>query len=470
MDWVKIVIRIPARLNSKGPRFMAEIENAVRLSSFRVQGLFGEFNHFVPLSANSRITALIGPNGMGKTACLRLINALFRRQWSVFSSTEFHAIEFIFSDASQVHVRHGASDDASDEGAPSTGIVIETYRNGVLVDTWCPKISDSVTARVARIEQFLPFLTRTGPRTWVHDFTRQTFSIQEVIESFGHQLPPSVLEALNAKPSEVLNELVTQIDCHLIETQRLLVFQTDNDRRFQNPPSTLAISQKAEKLKAIISRELAMYAATSQSLDRSFPKRVIQQGPIQPTEDLKSGLIQLDRLRIGLTEAGILDPEADNALLPIEEPDPAIAAVLSVYVKDTRQKLEVLATLRERILLFIELIDSRFKPKAVVVDKNVGFSVRRGSDVEVPLEKLSSGEQHQLVLFFELLFELKSNSLILIDEPELSLHVAWQKQFIPDLQRIIELNAFDVILATHSPQLIGKWGDLVVELGDVEAQ
>ncbi|ESZ11562.1 hypothetical protein X737_29425 [Mesorhizobium sp. L48C026A00] len=66
-----------------------------------------------------------------------------------------------------------------------------------------------------------------------------------------------------------------------------------------------------------------------------------------------------------------------------------------------------------------------------------------------------------------MLFEIRRNSLILIDEPELSLHVAWQKKFIGDLLSIIELNKFDVLLATHSPQLIGRWNDLVVELGDV---
>lgn len=447
---------------------MVDEKGPVRLKSFRVKGLFGEFNHFIPLSYQSRITALIGPNGMGKTACLRLINALFRRQWSVFSTTEYTEIEYFFSDGARVRVRRGAVDDTQDETSVASGVVIDLFRVGVFTETWSPKLSDTPGSRVGRIESYLPFLTRTGPRTWVHDVTRQTFNLQEVVETYGDQIPETILSTFSAKPSLALNELIGQIDCHLIETQRLLVFQADETRRYGGTTSTLAISQKAQTLKSIISRELAMYASTSQSLDRSFPKRVVQQGPIQPTEDLKSSLIELDKLRIGLTEAGILDPEADDALLPIEEPDPAIAAVLSVYVKDTRRKLDVLATLRERILLFIELIDSRFRPKSVVVDKEVGFSVKRGEQIDVPLEKLSSGEQHQLVLFFELLFELKSNSLILIDEPELSLHVAWQKQFIPDLQRIIDLNAFDVLLATHSPQLIGKWEDLVVELGDVE--
>ncbi|WP_419826839.1 AAA family ATPase [Sphingomonas sp.] len=248
------------------------------------------------------------------------------------------------------------------------------------------------------------------------------------------------------------------------------MFQNDEFRRGAPQASTLAISRKAQALKAIIARELATYASISQSLDRSFPRRVLQLGPIKPSEDITKNLEELDILRRGLTEAGILAQEAEDAIPPVRELDSAVAAVLSVYVEDTRKKLEVLAQLRERILLFIELIDNRFEPKRVLVDKGVGFIVQRSSDVNVPLEKLSSGEQHQLVLFFELLFELQENALILIDEPELSLHVGWQKKFIPDLKRIISLNKFDVLLATHSPQLVGEWESLVVELGDVDPE
>ena len=77
-------------------------------------------------------------------------------------------------------------------------------------------------------------------------------------------------------------------------------------------------------------------------------------------------------------------------------------------------------------------------------------------------------KQHQLILVFDLLFEVKQNSFILIDEPELSLHVAWQKTFIESLSRIIELNAFDVLLATHSPALVARHFGLTVGLGAVD--
>ncbi len=166
-------------------------------------------------------------------------------------------------------------------------------------------------------------------------------------------------------------------------------------------------------------------------------------------------------------EAGILETETDDPVaLPEGDLEPAISRVLSVYTDDTGRKLSSLSDLLAKIKLFKELIDQQFVTKDVQINRQTGIEVKFNGR-KVPIERLSSGEQHQLVLFFELLFEIKHNSLILIDEPELSLHVAWQKKFIADLMKIIDLNRFDVILATHSPQLIGRWGDLVVELGDV---
>ncbi len=81
---------------------------------------------------------------------------------------------------------------------------------------------------------------------------------------------------------------------------------------------------------------------------------------------------------------------------------------------------------------------------------------------ELTPTQLSSGEQHELVLFYELLFRLKPDSLVLIDEPEISLHPDWQLQFLDDLKKIIELSPFDALVATHSPLIIGERWDLAV--------
>ena len=83
---------------------------------------------------------------------------------------------------------------------------------------------------------------------------------------------------------------------------------------------------------------------------------------------------------------------------------------------------------------------------------------------------LSSGEQHQLVLLYDLLFDTKSDSLVMIDEPELSLHVEWQREMLSDLQQMADLSQFSVLLATHSPQIIGDRLDLTVELSGAKRE
>ena len=72
--------------------------------------------------------------------------------------------------------------------------------------------------------------------------------------------------------------------------------------------------------------------------------------------------------------------------------------------------------------------------------RDLGVTATDESQLE--LEMLSSGEQHELVALYDLLFRVPNNAFILIDEPELSLHVAWQEEFLRDLQEIAKLSEF----------------------------
>ena len=81
------------------------------------------------------------------------------------------------------------------------------------------------------------------------------------------------------------------------------------------------------------------------------------------------------------------------------------------------------------------------------------------------LSDLSSGEQEILVLFYKLIFESDVN-LLLIDEPEISLHIAWQKELMENLKSVVNLKKnIQVIIATHSPQIISHNWDLQIDLG-----
>ena len=55
----------------------------------------------------------------------------------------------------------------------------------------------------------------------------------------------------------------------------------------------------------------------------------------------------------------------------------------------------------------------------------------------------------------------------LIDEPEISLHITWQKQFLGDLLEVSKLIALHAIVATHSPQIVSSHLDIQIDLGEL---
>lgn len=54
------------------------------LTSFEIRGLFKRFNHFIEFEGNNDLTIITAPNGYGKTAVLRAIDAFFNRKFSFF--------------------------------------------------------------------------------------------------------------------------------------------------------------------------------------------------------------------------------------------------------------------------------------------------------------------------------------------------------------------------------------------------
>ncbi len=80
---------------------------------------------------------------------------------------------------------------------------------------------------------------------------------------------------------------------------------------------------------------------------------------------------------------------------------------------------------------------------------------RMSSRSEVtPFSELSSGEQQVLALMVKIAVSAEPNSLILIDEPEISLHVSWQRVLPTLLSNMCQHFGCDIVVATHSPILV----------------
>lgn len=444
----------------------------MRLSEFRVSGLFGLFDHILPLNVDERITILHAPNGFGKTVVLKLISGFFGGSLSVFREFEFQTVEYHFDDGGTVIVEQFVP-----EARSSTRLskreerrFVINYRRAGEEYRWDPT-EDRRTEPWRDIpsiywERYVPSMERVGAREWRDSTTGQRYNIDDLYDKFGHLVPPGRPQRPNHHPAW-LEELRGRLHCRLIETQRLLAL--DKIRSSSSETSmTLTVKTYSSDLKNSVERLLAESATLSQSLDQTFPNRLLsrmaeREAPL-PEYELRERLALLDQRRGRLAKAGLLDTAKDDTVISGSHFDDATRRILTEYVADTEQKLEIYIDMLEKIELFIEIINSRFQFKSMSVSRSSGFTFKDIKGRDLDPENLSSGEQHELVLIYELLFRTRKDSLLLIDEPEISLHIAWQKRFIKDLRRIIALTDFDALLSTHSPQLIGKDMALTVQL------
>lgn len=84
------------------------------------------------------------------------------------------------------------------------------------------------------------------------------------------------------------------------------------------------------------------------------------------------------------------------------------------------------------------------------------------NDGAIPFAKLSSGEKQLLILFVEALLQRQRPYIFMADEPELSLHISWQRKIIPAIMAL-NPNA-QIIVATHSPEVAGKFREKTLNM------
>jgi len=451
----------------------------MRIIEISVTDLFGVFNHTIPLNTDERVTIIHGPNGFGKTILLRMLDGLFNGSYSELSSIPYQRFQIRFDEGRVVWADKARSGPTPTQPTllevegdierrrsrrrerPPTVIINLLRPNAIEPESFAlDTISDEIDIPLAAIATITPELDQVGPRSWIDHSTGETLSLEGVLSRFGHLLPFEL-----SREPDWWTEVQESIDIRLIKAQRLLAIRAA-DRRRRRLEMIPVVEEFSQELAETIQRKLAESAALSQSLDRTFPIRLVEQmGRSELTEDeLRRRLSELEKQRSRLEEVGLLDREEGIAFLPPSELSSSTKDVLEVYVQDVEKKLSAFDEIADKIELFKQIINARFLYKQIAISKQDGFSFTTSDGKPLPVAALSSGEQHELVLLYQLLFKASPNSLILIDEPELSLHIAWQKQFLGDLQGIAKLASLDVLIATHSPQIIHDRWDLTVEL------
>lgn len=132
--------------------------------------------------------------------------------------------------------------------------------------------------------------------------------------------------------------------------------------------------------------------------------------------------------------------------------------VLKLYLTDLESKLSSIDKYYDRLSTFDKIVSGKHLAYKKLLFKDDEMKIMGADGHEIPIRKLSSGEQNLLVLCHNLVFELDDRNILLIDEPENSLHMAWLEHLLNDYINIARATGCQIIIATHSPAFIhGKW-------------
>ena len=440
------------------------------LESITIKKLFGLFDYHIKFDTVENITILTGPNGYGKTTILNVIYHFFNQQFFYFQKLNFELIIFDFTGAKRIEVTKKENKKSKDklffwENSEEIEIIdinINLFENDKKKTSF---VYDKEQRRqIAReLRDFLPIKKIAAEDLWYR--IEESFVFDKILNDNKRQLPDKVLSIIKKQITEKNNPVINFLNnsnVYLIKEQRLLrrVFgKNKEENTFLN-----TIELYAEELKKLIEeKQLEAYQIT-QKLDSTFPKRLIEATTVIDKTTFKDRFTKLKEKQSKLQQFGI----AVNAQ-EVTDYNAESAKVLSVYLNDSEEKLKIYDDLLDKIELFVNIINQKdFAFKSIKISSNKGFSFYQNKQQqELSLTDLSSGEQQEVVLLYELLFKTTPNALILIDEPEISLHVLWQKAFINDLKKIADIKKISFLVSTHSPQIIDNYWGLTRDLYDL---
>ena len=380
------------------------------LNKIEIKGLFGHYSYDLPLCDSQRkdICFLTGPNGYGKSTILQLVYAFLKADARTLVNIPYDVITFHLKDYK---------------------VVVKQERMEQDIDSDSSSSDDDV-----------PIVVTMTTTVYTVDGNQELESL--IFEDKD-------LDIKNTKifpPS--LSVYLASINVENVRDDRLLPKNTDR----LGVTSKVAMLQKEmskydEQLTALYNIQLLDNIRKNKPTDVRLDEK-------EEAEILKRAEEKLAAYnRLGLATKLIDDDTANDEqylkLMQMETIDSLLSYDNVFY---------------ERLNLLYNIIEeAEFSDKKLMLDIRNGLYFVSGETIVIP-EELSSGEQHFIVQTITLLIKAKPGSLVLIDEPELSYHPAWQMDYLKNLKRIAEIGKYQFILATHSAQIFDYHWNYTIDL------
>ena len=424
----------------------------------------------IDIDFNTDLSILIGTNGSGKTTALNIIQALLLPKIVDLITIPFESINLRLENKSNIYnISVNKKQD---------------YINFDILNNFDEKLVETFKLNKDYIDEFDIYkLNKTDKKK--QDFYFKKF-INEQFFQFIDKLPKPILIGLERTNNNVKEEY----NDFLFE--RKLFMSNDNRRSYHRHKDNLGVSsletemlvQRAYKrVKSI--RDNYFNKVNKELITSSFdfidfnPNDIIN---INELREKFSLLEQRSEIEETLKNIGFLDSELSQKLKDFFEKINTLVNKLdkkdqSVTIEWLLNKSQfdrlhnILGIIKEynikaeKIYLpvkkFIEIINSFLKDtgKKIYVDEVGRLLIKKPAGRNLTIDELSSGERQLVILFANVIFarfdKNYNSDILIIDEPEISLHIRWQEKFI-DLLFETETDK-QFIIATHSPDIIGEY-------------
>jgi len=398
------------------------------MKRIRVEKLFGHLNYDIDLS-DSNIIIITGPNGYGKTMLLSIIDNILNNNLDDLIPLKFFTIKAWLIDDTFIYI-HNSGNDFTLKIVSSNGVDI--YSKEININS-----SEQETSIFSNLSiKFKPISFLSDEKE------KKVFKI----------------------PDDIFKEYIEKYRSTFIKTQRI---QQDDENKN-------SICNRAKILSDLMSQVSEKSSIIAQSLDSTFPFRLSEKFnsrvSFQRTSNAKDRLLGVEAIKNKYNRYNLIetDEEGHSAENISFEAIREYSELWDLYIEDSLKKLNPFDELYKKLDLFASLIEEKFFSfKSLQINREKGFYfTSQLYDKEIiPLNKLSSGEQNQIILYFDMIFNSSKNSIILIDEPEISLHLGWQKEFYSSINTIVNLvKPAKIIIATHSPNIIDNNWDITRDL------
>lgn len=412
------------------------------LECVRINKLFGTKTLEYRFNLDEKLSIIYGPNGMGKTTIFRLIDACLcndelkrEQRFSYLLDAPFEMLVLQFSDGTTIKI----------EKDTSTKITIskkgDSNHKQESVNQLVKNFNDNVKADS---KLFYENVSCFLPQFYLNKNSLLFIKVNRV---------NSGIELVNE-----ITELSKHVNLNLEIARNPHYFENIYESRISNP-------EFVEDLKRTIV-ELSFEIATQyKELIGYINYYVVKTNNLIIDASLYSLFKKIKKTSFCLDSLRKLKfkPENDEVSKYISGDD-----YYNDHLNEFEDNLKNYAVLYNKCQLFFDELSGFLnifgkKDKTIIVlDGELKFL--NDSNTIIDFKELSSGELNIASILYNLVFKTENGSLILIDEPEVSLHLSWQELFSDEILKLIEnKDNIQVIVASHSPFICSGHDNLLIE-------